>query len=52
VFTISTPGELKVNNWLSEVTIYVIIGARVYRHSKDLLGVTELNHISGLVVIG
>jgi hypothetical protein len=51
VFTISTAKELKVNIWLSEMTVYVVIGARIYWHSKYLLGFAKLNHIARLVVI-
>jgi len=52
VFTISTREELKVNNWLSEVPVHVVICAWVYRHSKHLLGLAKLNYVARLVVIG
>ena len=52
MFTISTPGELKVNNWLSEVAVYVVVGASINRLVEDLLGVTKFDNVAWLVVIG
>jgi hypothetical protein len=34
------------------VPVHVVIGAWVYRHAKDLLGIAKLNHVAGLIVIG
>ena len=49
MFTISTPGELKVNNWLSEVTIHIIIGAWIEGITEDGFSRTFFNDTSRLV---